>query len=69
MIPITTITTANILFSPAAVDSLGTVQSTTLVNVTLTCSLETKPSDTNPPSHHHHQQHQERLERNKKKLL
>ena len=68
MIPIITISTANILISPAAVDSQGTVQSTTLVNVTLTCSLETKPSDTNPPSHHH-QQHQERLERNKKKLL
>ena len=68
MIPIITITTANILFSPAAVDSLAMVQSTTLVNATLTCFLETKPSDTNPLSHHHHQ-HKERLERNKKKLL
>ena len=67
-IPIIPITTVNILFSPAAVDSLGTVQSTILVNATLTCFLETKPFDTNPPSHHH-QQHKERLERNKKKLL
>ena len=68
MITIIPITTANILISPAAVDSLGTVQSTTLVNATLTCFLETKPSDTNPLSHHH-QQHKERLERNNKKLL
>ena len=42
MSPITTISTANILFSPAAVDSPGTGQCTIPANATPTCSLVTR---------------------------